>query len=276
MTLAVIHSRHTAGTDTDHSLTAAVILDDTGIRTRVCTRDGASDLHRRATTLDAFEHVHQWAATVPTPVPVYVGDTEVRGELRRVAGAFPTLDLTPTPRGRMPALLLAAADAMSAHVAALAAAVPLPELVIATDASKNSRRRGVGVACVRADGVRRQKMVPDVGSVLAGELVAIELAVSSFRNHPLLILTDSRAALTCLGSGHPNRGTIATTVDRIHHLSHGRRVRFSWVRGHDGHPLNEAAHRLAVAARRGHEADIAPGVRAAVADNIVAPLLAAA
>lgn len=281
MTIAVIHSRHTAGTDSELSLSAATVFDGTDVDSRVFTRGGTGDEHRLATVLDAVEYVHEWAATASAPVPVYVGDAEVRRELRRAAGSFPTLDLAAAPRGRMPALLLTAADAISGHVADLAAAAaatagPLPELVVATDASKCSRRRGVGVACVRADGIHRQKMIPDVQSVLAGELLAIKLALGSFRGHPLHVLTDSRAALACLDAGHPNSGLVAKTVDTINYLSRGRRVRFSWVRGHSGHPLNEAAHRLAVAARRGHEAHIAPDIRTAVADNIVAPLLAVA
>ena len=280
MTIAAIHTRQPTGTESDLSLSAATIHDGTALHTRVFTRPGGDDHLRLAAALDAVEYVHEYAAGTGTPMPLYVSDSRVRGELLAVAGSFPALDLVATPRGRMPALLLSAADAMSQHVsdltvASATASGPLPELVVATDASKCSRRRGVGVACVRPDGVRRQKVVADADSVLVGELLAIDLAVSSFRNHPLHVLTDSRAALACLAAGQPNRGQVAKTVNHIHSLSRGRRVRFSWVRGHAGHPLNEAAHRLAVAARRGHEALIDPDVREAVADNIVAPLRAA-
>jgi ribonuclease HI len=33
-------------------------------------------------------------------------------------------------------------------------------------------------------------------------------------------------------------------------------IRFEWVRGHDGHPFNEIADRLAVLARRNREMDV--------------------
>ncbi|MDG3014760.1 RNase H family protein [Speluncibacter jeojiensis] len=62
-------------------------------------------------------------------------------------------------------------------------------------------------------------------------------------------------------------------MQRIRHTLLGRKVRFSWVRGHSGHPLNECADRLAVAARRGHEAQIDAAVQRAVAASIVAELI---
>lgn len=52
----------------------------------------------------------------------------------------------------------------------------------------------------------------------------------------------------------------------------GRSIKFSWIKGHSGHPLNETADRLAVATRRNHEAAEPTSVQVAIANEIVAPL----
>ncbi|WP_305091854.1 RNase H family protein [Prescottella sp. R16] len=280
MTVAVIHTRQSA----EHDLTVAgiALADGDSVRTDVLTRPGADAQAQaqaqQATVLDAFESIYRQALAEPTPPVLYVGHAETRAALTAVAASFPAVQFVTTTRGRIPALLHTAGTAISAHLASLRpepepTTAPKPELLVATDASKCTRRRGVGVACVSADGIHRQKVVEDVRSVLHGELLAIELAVTSFPNRPLHVLTDSRAALACLGTDRIDHGDASATVDRIRHRTRGLAVRYSWVRGHNGHTLNEAAHRLAVAARRGHEADIPQQIRHAVAGNIVAPLL---
>lgn len=277
MTVAVIHTRQT--TERDLTVAGIALADGDSVRTEVLTRPGVDTQAQQSTVLDAFESIYRQALTEPAPPVLYVSNAETRAALTAVAASFPGVHLVTTTRGRIPALLHTAGTAISAHLASLQPApepvvAPKPEMLVATDASKCTRRRGVGVACVSADGIHRQKVMPDVRSVLHGELLAIELAVASFPNRPLHVLTDSRAALTCLRGNHPNRGDASATVDRIRHRTRGLAVRYSWVRGHDGHTLNEAAHRLAVAARRGHEADIPQQIRHTVAHNIVAPLLA--
>lgn len=285
MTLAVIHSRHV--TDDAVALAGLATNDGTTITTHVAARPGNDPEARRAAVLDMFELLNRHAQTNSNHVLVHVTDGDVRRELEAVRAAFPAVTLVHTPRGRFLELLHAATDALAEHTTALHSdagadtdALPdpaaLPELVVATDASKCSARRGVGVACVRSDGQHRQKVIPHVGSVLLGELLAIELAVASFPNRRLHVLSDSRAALTCLQPASRPNGEVATTVDRIRRRTRGLPVRYSWVPGHAGHPLNEAAHRLAVAARRGHEAGIDPQIRSAVAENIVAPLVGCA
>lgn len=61
---------------------------------------------------------------------------------------------------------------------------------------------------------------------------------------------------------------ISTATDRLSQMVTSLRG----VRTHDGHPLNEAAHRLAVAARRCHNAKVSPAVATKIANNIAASI----
>lgn len=290
MTLAAIHFRQ-IDEDAHHlALAVAVVgVDESGERL-IFSRSGTDAAARRAAVLDAFEAVYRLAVAEADALPVllHISDPEVRGELERVATSFPAVTLVHTPRGRMPALLYTAVDTLSAHATQLRVTqepCPIerlraqPELTVATDASKSSARRGVGVACISENADLCQKMYPDARSVLEGELLAIKHALTRFPHRDLHVLTDSRAALASLSMTRPDlvdrrSGAVLAAVTRIHELSAGRRVRFSWVRGHSGHRLNEAAHRLAVAARRNHEFNVAAETRAAITDNIVATVFA--
>ncbi|MFC9786539.1 ribonuclease H family protein [Rhodococcus sp. NPDC127528] len=289
MTLAAVHFRQADVDGRQLSLTVAAIGTDGPGERLIFQRPGFDPIALRAAVLDAFEAVYTRAAAAPGgPMPLYVTEAGTRGELEGVAASFPAVTLVRTPRGRLPELLCDASDTLSAYVSGLrppAEPVSLqrvwdqPELTVATDASKSSSRRGVGVACISEEGDLRQKMYPEVKTVLAGELLAIKHALKRFPHRDLHILTDSRGALGCLTLPRAALldrydGEVVTTVARIRELSARRRVRYTWVRAHSGHPLNEAADRLAVAARRNHEFGVDPATRAAIADNIVAPLLA--
>lgn len=94
------------------------------------------------------------------------------------------------------------------------------------------------------------------GMVLTGEVKRNERG--------LKVVTDSLESvklLTALRTGKPVHHRV--TKDQrecglkiIESLARIEDVTFEWVRGHDGDPLNEAADRLAVAARRNDEMDI--------------------
>ncbi len=136
-------------------------------------------------------------------------------------------------------------------------------LTIATDASVGHVRGAAlaGLAWVSETG----DYGIDVCSTrvpLVGELTAIHRAVTrTHRRGPLTVLTDCRSAVhaldTVAATGRiPTAGHIREhqqiarllrliVVELRHHP-----IRIDWVKGHDGHRLNDVADRLAVQARR--------------------------
>ena len=287
--LAVIHIRRNQSVRGELSRAAAAWQTHRATDTRLFAREDASDASYFGAGLDAFSLLLEVSVATSEPILLHVTDNTLRKEIGAVVDAFPSVTIAGVARGAIMDLTLRALDVLDADDRDRQLAqeererqriAALPELTVATDASK-SRRRGVGVACVSEDGLRHQKMVPHVKTVLAGELLAIELAIDRFTAHPLHILTDSKGALQLLGVVNaeqplPRDGEAAAVADRIRHSLVGREVRFSWVRGHDGHLLNETADRLAVAVRRAYEAQLPTETRQSIADRIVEPLFTAA
>jgi len=108
--------------------------------------------------------------------------------------------------------------------------------------------------------------VSTYGGIRAGELAAIRRGLqSTLGHHPVLkegigdlkVLTDSKAALEVLE--RVATGTLQPFDDidsvaeckRILGSARGVNISYEWVRGHNGHPLNELADRLAGLARPG-------------------------
>lgn len=273
--LAAIHIRQTR-TDAGPQICAAIATDDDVV---LLTRDGDTETDRALLGLDAFDALYATART--SRARVHISDGTLRRTLKSVAESFPAVQFVDTAFGPFGVLLARASDTIGAHVAALLAADEArheaevearPPLVVATDASKAKNRRGTGLGYVSDTGVHHMRMACDARSILEGELLAIHMAVCRFSTPKLHILTDSRLALACLEGTYEGRPEIVDVVERIRNRTKGRAVEFSWVRGHSGHPLNEVADRLAVAARRCHEANVSPEVASAIAGNIVASL----
>ena len=273
--LAAIHIRQTRS-DAGPQICAAIATDDD---VTLLTRDGDSDVDRALLGLDAFGALYEKAQVCPARV--HISDAALRRTLKDVAESFPAVEFVDTAFGPFGTLLARASDAIGTHVAELLAADEArreaeiesrPPLVVATDASKARNRRGTGLGCVSNTGVHHMRMAPDARSILEGELLAIDMAIARFMHRKLHILTDSRLALACLEGTYEGRPEIVEVVERIRNRMKGRTVEFSWVRGHSGHPLNEVADRLAVAARRCHDASVSPEVTAAIAGNIVESL----
>ncbi|QNG19869.1 hypothetical protein G4H71_15295 [Rhodococcus triatomae] len=294
---AVIHTRTVSGLADDAHTVAALAWSaaDGEHRSQLFIRPGASCEARYAAGLDAFEMALALCETNDDTVMLHINDHGLRANIDMVLDAFPHIHLAHGTRGNLLALLETAMHRIDEHTHVAAAVhherlerarieraqalAELPELVIATDASKATHRRGAGIAYATADGRYRQEFLSGVRHISVGELLAIEAAVADFPGRRLHILTDSRDAMQAIGVEWEPRwrvtGETATLGARIRALMSGRDVRISWVKGHSGHELNEIADRLAVAARRHHESKVPAASRRSVADNIVAPLRAA-
>jgi len=197
------------------------------------------------------------------PVQVFTGDWAT-AELLRAKSNLPVTDLT------APAAALAAArDAVAQVERGLVSG-----LVLACDSSRGRGKtvNGCGYVLAYANGadpiLGAYTAVSARGGIRAGELAAIRRGLqSTLGHHPVLregvgdlkVLTDSKAALEVLD--RVSTGTLQPFDDadsvaeckRILGSARGVNISYEWVRGHNGHPLNEMADRLAVMARRNRE-----------------------
>lgn len=138
-------------------------------------------------------------------------------------------------------------------------------LTIATDGSTSQSRRGghSGWAWVSSTGVYSSGNAA-TGSILLAELTAIEAALrwalrGPGRSRHVVILTDSQPArhlieklrqhaVITMPAGTAGHREIARTARHIAELIRSNpssTITLTWVRGHNGHPLNEAADRIA-------------------------------
>lgn len=161
---------------------------------------------------------------------------------------------------------------------------PTNTLTIATDGS-SSNRPVSGWAWIADDGAYRAGTIRSA-TILVAKLRGI---VEALRQVPVggsvRILTDSRPALNLieetLRSGvirhRPGMAGAKEAAHALHQISvHASRrtVRFDWVKGHSAHPLNDAADRLAVQARRCAQAGGDPAALGVIYERIVTESLA--
>jgi ribonuclease HI len=201
--------------------------------------------------------------TGQVPTQVFTGDWAT-AELLRAKTALPVTDLTGPP-----AALAAAREAVAAVERKLVSG-----LVLACDSSRGRGRtvNGCGYVLAYANGadpiLGAYTAVSAHGGIRAGELAAIRRGLqSTLGHHPVLregvgdlkVLTDSKSALEVLervatGALQPFDDTDSIAeCKRIIGSARGVNITYEWVRGHNGHPLNELADRLAVLARRNRE-----------------------
>lgn len=203
------------------------------------------------------------ARTGQEPGQVFTGDWAT-AELLRAKTALPVTDLSAPP-----AALAAARDAIAGVERSLVSG-----LVLACDSSRGRGRtvNGCGYVLAYANGadpiLGAYTSVSTHGGIRAGELAAIRRGLqSTLGHHPVLrdgvgdltVLTDSKDALELLrrveaGTLQPfDDHDAVTECKRILGSARGMNISYQWVRGHNGHPLNELADRLAVLARRNRE-----------------------
>lgn len=257
---------------------------DGGVSTHEVTgRQGTRTTHQRL-VLDAFEWLYAQCRELPgDPVETYVAYGTVRRELMLLAASFPRVRLVAEPTTAHLTLIAAVLppppnrpEPATVPATPLPAPLPSPSLrIVATDASLARHHVGAGIACVDAHGTFAQGFAR-TSSIAVAELRAIDLAVHTFPRDDLLILSDSRQVLAWLAdpAGVPEPH-VRRLVDGIVSESHRRQVRFEWVKGHDGHPLNETADRLAMAARRAREFQQDETVSHRIAAGIIHDLVAA-
>lgn len=216
---------------------------------------------RAGLVLDAVTEALTRTAARGVRANISLDDAQILTELRRMTGCFPQArfhSLPERPTGR------AGRYAVSTLYAAT-------ELLVATDASIALRNgHGAGIACVPATGepvtaYRRAYTKP--AQIHFAELEAILLAMNTYPG-ALRILSDSAIAVALATStGHQIGGILGDILDRISRARADRVITVEWVKGHNGHPLNEEADRRAVASRhagdqRQHHLTVVPDAEA--------------
>lgn len=259
---AVIHHRDNYNDATLIGAFVAVGTADTPAKVRNFQLD--EGLGIRGHVIEAF--LALWEAHRGTGLILYVSDGIVRELLWEQAENYPGLIVRDVLSGaRLQAAWRSARRAIDEAQAQLCGPGECEfvqeerHLVIATDASKQSRGNTVGIGAANSRGNIRGRVIT-AGTVLEGEFAAVGAALRKWGHTADVIdvLTDSRAVATILsrerpkptGAGGGQRGAV---VQVLNTLRRSATIRIHWVRGHDGHVLNEMAHRAAMTARRCHE-----------------------
>ncbi|WP_461186545.1 RNase H family protein [Arthrobacter sp. Z4-13] len=191
---------------------------------------------------------------------LFIDDPALRREVAILQDSFPTLELTATAEPHLSTAASKAAsraNSVTVYASAAAARLSLHDLtnerrtVIATDASIVPGKAGAGIAAVGSDGLVWQDRLPGTCDITWAELKAIHAAITHHPGKNLLVLSDSQGAVAFAnGTAVPAQARMRRLAAQIQALRTDRSIEITWIRSHNGHPLNEAADAMARHARR--------------------------
>lgn len=235
---------------------------------------GSEPADINALMLDHFAQLYESARREGLILDLWIGYKRLRDEVSRLKNSFPGLVLRPKPSLAHQQLRELAKPLLTSPAPAQTASKQKntpPRLSVATDASAG-RYRGMGLAAVSREGQWAQSYVDADIDIAMGEIMAIDLAVQTFPGK-LVILTDSKPAISVIKATNRLYPGLGGALCRIRTAINEQRIQLKWVKGHSGNPLNEAADRLAVAARRGVQLGQDQQISDAIAERIVAEVL---
>ena len=258
------------------ALVGIEVLDahETQLGVLVLTEDGpVTHVHLAKDKADAYVQAISYLATEFSqyPVNLYCSDEKL-GEAMRSLGTWKNIEVMDAK------LLRYHGSERDLNELFTRSDDKLERVVVACDGSHSASQKTGGWGFVSELGQYGQGSGKSLNSTYA-ELKAIELALKSVPGHgrELVFTVDSKEAIALLENGVKDSTPvrIRRLVARITLSPNFHRAKFQWVRGHSGDPLNEAANRLAIAARRNSDSGTSGEVARNVAQSILSEHLAA-
>lgn len=146
-------------------------------------------------------------------------------------------------------------------------------LYAASDGSVHPAYGNGAFAWVTSDGTWAARRAPDriLNAEVAGIVSFARHFVATGTHYRAVLFVDSLASIDILVDGKPAKGVAdAEGVELVRSLIAADRLELIWVRGHDGHLLNDVADRLALLRHRAVRMQLSPQQVNASGERIVA------